>query len=442
MHADALGQQLVASRSPTMPRLRPPRDPVTILLDGRAVTAERGEPAAAALVAAGYWALARSPKFHRPRGPACFRGGCDGCLARVDGIPNVMTCRTAAVEGMCIETQNVVGSRETDLLRVADWFFPEGMNHHELVAGVPGLERVMKTLARRVAGSGRLPTRASPSADAVRRDVDALVVGSGPAGMSAAVELWQRGRAVEVVEDDLTWGGCLRGLLLQQGSSPHFPAWQQLARRFSDALASGVRLWLQTTAAAVYGEDVLLVSQDPAHSPAVSVVTARTLVLAPGAYDAAIAFEGNDLPGVLSARAACRLLAAGVAPGKRVVLISTEGGTPFGEIYQREQPDTVSVTGLPVKVRGRTRAVEVAVDTANGQRRIACDAVLLDAPIAPAYELCAQAGARLEHEHRGYLVRTGLCGEIRPGVYAVGEAVGTPLEPGALGAEAGSLPDP
>ena len=31
----------------------------------------------------------------------------------------------------------MVGSKDTDLLRVADWFFPEGMNHHELFAGVP-----------------------------------------------------------------------------------------------------------------------------------------------------------------------------------------------------------------------------------------------------------------------------------------------------------------
>jgi len=423
-----------------MPRLSPPSDPVTVTLDGRAVTAQRGEPVAVALVAAGHWTLARSPKFHRPRGPVCFRGACDGCLARVDGTPNVMTCRCAATDGMRIETQNVVGSRRTDLLRVADWFFPEGMNHHELFAGVPGLEQVTKGLARRVAGSGTLPVATTPPGNAVRREVDALVVGAGPAGMAAAVELSDRGRMVDVVEDDLAWGGSLRALLSRPGQGDHSTAWAELARRFADASTAAVRVSVRTTAAGIYGSDVLLVSHDPARCVRVEVVTAQTLVLAPGAHDGAVAFEGNDVPGVLSARAACRLLAAGVIPGERVVLVLADGGTPFGPVYARARPDTVVVQGRPRRVRGGARAAEVLVDTAGGERRHPCDAVLIDAPLAPCYELCAQAGARLAHEDRGYVVRTGPCGEIRPGVYAVGEVVGTPLEPDAVHAEAQSLP--
>src|SRR5215468_3986209 len=110
-------------------RSRPSRDPVTITLDGESIAAERGEPLAAALLAADKTILARSPKLHRPRGPTCFRGACDGCLARVDGVPNVMTCLREAREGTTIETQNTLGSREIDLLRVTDWFFAEGFNH-------------------------------------------------------------------------------------------------------------------------------------------------------------------------------------------------------------------------------------------------------------------------------------------------------------------------
>jgi sarcosine oxidase subunit alpha len=182
-----------------VPRLRPPNRPVTILLDGEAVLAEEGEPAAVALLAAGHLALARSPKFHRPRGPACLRGACDGCLARVDDVPNVMTCRVPAKEGMRIESQNVVGSRDTDLLRLTDWFFPRGMNHHELLTGLPGASRVIQTLARRVAGLGRLPQQGAPPTAARRREVDALVVGAGPAGMATALELVRCGRRVEVV---------------------------------------------------------------------------------------------------------------------------------------------------------------------------------------------------------------------------------------------------
>src|SRR3984957_18000592 len=137
-----------------MPRRHPPSDPVTMHLDGQALVAERGEPVAVALLAAGKLALARSPKFHRPRGPSCLRAACDGCLARVDGRPNVMTCMVPAAEGTVVGTQNTRGAREVDFLRVTDWFFPRGMNHHELFAGVPGLQGLMQTFARRVAGLG------------------------------------------------------------------------------------------------------------------------------------------------------------------------------------------------------------------------------------------------------------------------------------------------
>src|SRR5437867_1026033 len=148
-------------------RCLPVRDPVTIQLDGEPIEAERGEPIAVALLAAGNLAFARSPKFHRPRGPACLRGACDGCLARVNDVPNVMTCMVPAEEGAVVRSQNTLGSREVDLLRVTDWFFPKGMNHHELFAGVPGVQRIMQTFARRVAGLGKLPTEAvAPRASA------------------------------------------------------------------------------------------------------------------------------------------------------------------------------------------------------------------------------------------------------------------------------------
>jgi sarcosine oxidase subunit alpha len=412
-----------------MPRLRPPRDPVTLDFEGEPVVAERGEPAAVALIAAGYLALARSPKFHRPRGPACLRAACDGCLARVDDEPNIMTCRVPASGGMRIEAQNVVGSRDTDLLRVADWFFPEGMNHHELFAGVPGLRRVLQGFARRVAGLGKLPGAPRLARAAQRRDVDALVVGAGPAGMAAAVALAARGRDVEVVDDDLAWGGSAR-ILLGAGDR----RWARSMDGFGEAVArSRVRVAQRTTAAGVYGDDVFLVTDAGAAMQArIEVVRARTLVLAPGAHDAALAFEGNDVPGLLSARAGCLLLAHGVTPGKKVVVACVDGGGAFGRAYAAGDPAAVRVRGEPRRVGGSARVREVTLATADGERTLPCDALLLDAPGAPAYELCAQAGAELSHERRGFVVRAGDGGRLGDGVFAIGEATGAPLEPEAL----------
>jgi sarcosine oxidase subunit alpha len=414
-----------------MPRLRPPRDPVPIHLDGEVIEAERGEPAAVALIAAGRLALARSPKFHRPRGPACLRAACDGCLARVDGVPNVMTCRVPSVEGLRIETQNVVGSRDTDLLRVADWFFPEGMNHHELLAGVPGVQRMFQGIARRVAGLGQLPEGTVAPRAAMRRELDALVVGSGPAGMAAAIALAGRGRAVEVIDDDLEWGGDAR-ILRGAGVDD----WTGLLEAFGEAVAAGrIGLSVGTTAAGIYGDDVLVV-RGAASESSVEVVRARTLVLAPGAHDGALSFEGNDVPGVLSARAACRLLGRGVVPGAKVILVRAGAGSAFGRAYGSADSAAEVVEGVPVQVMGNTRPKGVTVATAEGKRRFPCDAVLIDAPPSPSYELCGQAGGQLSHEARGYVVGTSARGRLRPGVFAIGGVTGRPVDPAVLAGDA------
>lgn len=192
-------------------RTRPLVRPVTLELDGKPLSAEEGEPLTIALLAAGESVLSRSPKLHRPRGPSCLRSDCDGCLARVDGTPNVTLCGRFARGGERIETQNVIGSRSTDLLRLTDWFFPNGIDHHHLLAGIPGASAVMQTFARQMAGTGRLPDAELAALPAIRRRCDVLVVGAGLAGLAAAAALSAHGRDVLLVDESEALGGSARG---------------------------------------------------------------------------------------------------------------------------------------------------------------------------------------------------------------------------------------
>lgn len=410
-------------------RARPIKNRVTLTLDGEPVEAERGEPVAAALVAAGKSTIARSPKFHRPRGPACMRGACDGCLARVDETPNVMTCLVPAEDGMAVVTQNRIGPRDTDLLRMTDWFFPEGMNHHELFAGVPGIQTIMQGFARRVAGLGKLPLEGTPPRKADRRAADVVVVGAGPSGMAVAARLARAGRKVEVIDDQLAPGGGVTALAKEDAAS--FAA---IRSAFDAAVASGsIRLRSRTTAGAVYGRDLLVAGEEGAE-----ILEPRALVLACGAHDGALAFEGNDVPNVMSARAAGWLLSMGVLVGSQIAVVVPSGGGPFGESFARAVGSLAKVHvlhGDPLAIRGTNRAKGVRVRTAKSEREVDADAVLVDAPRSPAYELCEQAGAIVVHEQRGFVVRTH-DGKISDGIWATGEVCGLPLDASAIDAHA------
>jgi sarcosine oxidase subunit alpha len=407
------------------------RHPVTITLDGEGIVAERGEPIATALLAADKFTLARSPKFHRPRGPSCLRAACDGCLARVNGQPNVMTCTVHAEEGTEVVSQNRFGSRENDLLRMTDWFFPEGLNHHELFAGVPGVQRVMQSFARRVAGLGRLPKDVEATRPAARRAVDAVVVGAGPSGMAIANELANRGRAVEVLDDQLRPGGSLRALS-RKDAEPFAPLQSDF---YEHVKSTRIRLRSSTVAGGIYGDEVLVVGPDGAE-----VLEARAVVLASGAHDGALAFEGNDLPGVMSARAAGFLLSDGVLAGKKIVVIVPPFGGPFGESFARAArefgAEVQVIHGEPVRALGSSRVKGANVRTESGTvSELPADVVLVDAARSPAFELAEQAGANLRHEPRGFVVATEH-GQIRPGFYATGELTGTAFDFAALIADA------
>jgi sarcosine oxidase subunit alpha len=114
------------------------------------------------------------------------------------------------------------------------------------------------------------------------------------------------------------------------------------------------------------------------------------------------------------------------------VVVPDDGG-PFGEACASAIRGATLVPGVPVRAAGISRIKEVTVATASREQTLKCDALVVDPPRGPAYELAAQAGATLAHdEARGFVVRTDEAGRIRAGVYAVGEVTGAPLDPDAI----------
>jgi sarcosine oxidase subunit alpha len=380
------------------------KDPVHLTVDGAPVVAERGEPVAMAIAASGREVFGRSVKYHRPRGPACYASRCDGCLMRVDGVPNVMTCHVGAEDGLKAETQNVWGSAELDVLSVTDWFFPKGLDHHHLVTRPATLNRAMQAVARRIAGIGKLPSEVAQPRNAVREATDVLIVGAGPAGLALAKRLHAGGVRPMVVDE-------------HDGAASDAGA--------VDSGAEGaVAVERETVAFGVYDGEVALLGPS-----GIRVVRPRHLVFATGTHEQSVPVAGGDLPGVIGVAAALRLLAAGFAPGRRVVVV---GASRAAEDFARDAAargvtvltpaDNESLTALEGGL-----AVERAklVNAAGDVRFEDVDAAVLEGALTGAVELATQAGASVAWRGEGFFTEVNARGETaRAGVYAIGSCTG------------------
>jgi len=82
--------------------------PVSLLVDGRPVTAYAGETVFAALLAAGIIALRHPLKDQTEtvRGGFCGMGVCQECQVTVDGMPDRRACMIPVREGMEVVTDS------------------------------------------------------------------------------------------------------------------------------------------------------------------------------------------------------------------------------------------------------------------------------------------------------------------------------------------------
>lgn len=87
-------------------------DTVRLSVDGREVTAVRGQTLAAALIAAGVPAWRRTRRSGAPRGVYCGIGVCFDCLLTVNGQPGIRACLALARDSDAVTTEEGTGQDE------------------------------------------------------------------------------------------------------------------------------------------------------------------------------------------------------------------------------------------------------------------------------------------------------------------------------------------
>ncbi|MDC0707719.1 2Fe-2S iron-sulfur cluster-binding protein [Stigmatella sp. ncwal1] len=422
-----------------LPDASPRGKAITVDLEGETIPAIEGEPVACSLIAAGESMLARSIKYHRPRGAYCFASACSHCLMRVDGQPNIYTCRTPAREGMKLERQNAFPSTKVDVFATIDWFFPGGLDHHEMFAGVPVAEQVMAKVARQLAGLGLLPDREAPPrppARTVRTRV--AVVGGGAAGLAAARVLASQAIPFLLVEREARLGGrLLRGAPLADdppaSEASSFPKGSVLTRAHAVGLFNDEE-----------GYFLVVASLEP-EGPQLSKVYAERFLLTPGGHPSCLPFENNELPGVYAGRAASQLLREhGVAPERAALVgwgaelyalarLLESNGTQVAALVDLRGPvpagaPAVACVGAEPKAHGLRKVGAFSFARGGGRReKVNCDAVLVSIPTSPSFELARQGGAhvRFDTERDLFVVEADADGRTAaPQVFVAGDITG------------------
>lgn len=428
--------------------------PLKFKFEGREYTGFAGDTISSALAANGLRLLGRSFKYHRPRGIYSLANHDVNVLVEDGQHTNIRGDVTPLWEGADLRAVNTFGGLAGDRLKIVDWFskfLPVGFYYKAFHS--PRLFPFYERRMRNIAGLGAVKANwEREHFPAVYDFCDVLVVGAGPAGLTAALAAAQHELKVVIVDEQERPGGSLN---YQWGESA---AAVQLRSSLDVRSVSNIDLRCSTVAVGNYADHwIALVDRDR-----LTKMRAKSVVIATGAMEQPAVFANNDLPGVMLATAAQRLIHQyAVKPFERgVVFIGNDFGFPavfdlarsgvkisavvdlgydsFGDFSAELLAELKSLgiqyhashavtMALPSSGKHGIRGVQVTPLDANGKPKdsgnfeIPCDGLVMSVGFAPADGLFYQGGGRMSWSEE---VHQFMPKSAPPGLFAAGRLNG------------------
>ena len=257
-------------------------------------------------------------------------------------------------DGLRARGQNAFPNVNFDLGEINNYlsrFFDVGF-YYKTFMGIPPFEwgkgttiwMLFKKLIRRAAGMGTASRLPDPDSYEHAHDFcDFIVIGSGPSGIAAAIEAAEKKLDVILIEQDNLIGG-------DQLSENNFNSLINL-----ELLKNlGIKVMTRTTAFGLYDNCVIGLLErvtDHVSNPDTKLprqrfwtIRAKHIIVGSGALERHIAFNNNDIPGVMTVNASKHYLNRyGVLTGKNIVI-----ATNNDSVY--ETASQLSTAGASVTV--------------------------------------------------------------------------------------------
>jgi len=310
---------------------------VTFTFDGVHYTGIEGDTLASALLANDVRLVARSFKYHRPRGVLSAGSEEPNALMTIGHgaaqDPNVRATVQEIYPGLEAASQNRWPSLGFDLLSVNDLaapFLSAGFYYKTFMWPRAFWEKLYEPVIRRAAGLGALSGQHNADKyEAAWAHCDLLVIGAGPAGLMAALTAARAGADVILADEDSRMGGRLLAETYAVDGQPG----HQWVDSVLDELRGmdNVRLMTRTAVTGAYDQGTYSALERVGHHKATRApgapleifwrIVAKQAVLAAGALERPVAFANNDRPGIMTAGAVRAYLNRwGVSPGKAVAI--------------------------------------------------------------------------------------------------------------------------
>lgn len=298
------------------------KEVIKFSFDSKIYFGYRGDTLSSALLANGVHLIGRSFKYHRPRGILSSGSEEPNAIVTFDRgegkiTPNVRATTLEIFEGLQVFSQNSYPNLKFDIgafNNIFSMFFPAGFYNKTFMWPKSFWDKVYEPFIRNLAGLGPAPVNEDPDNYASSYEhCETLIIGSGPAGIAAALTASQKEGRVILVDEQPEIGGSLLSSSNKKIDNMGADQWLSEARSKLEK-SNNVKIMTRTTAIGYWHDNFVALSErltdhmsevpEGRAREQLHRIRAKRVILAQGAIERPLVFNGNDKPGVMLSNAA------------------------------------------------------------------------------------------------------------------------------------------